>query len=164
MSFRKAQLGLLGKPGCVVLLEDGSGKRHPHIILCEVENPHPGFLVVNITDARPDKRNNKPWRSLTYVGPSDDKRIKKESYVAYQYCRTVTRETVEKAFDQDKGIIKGVIENDELFKRIYRGALNSKETLRRYKKILRQNHLSVIRMRQNDSKERNTPKHTPGSQ
>ena len=135
----------------MVLLEDSSGKKHPHIVLCGVEAPSPGFLMVNITDARADKRVSKPWRNRTYIGPNDDKKlIKKESYVAYQYCRIVTRETVEKAFDQDEGIIKGVIGDDEVFKRIYKGAQNSGEVTRRFQKELKRNRPSVMRMRQND--------------
>ena len=150
MSFQDAWLSLINRPGCYFLYPVQNVGPHPHIILCKTNILPTGLLVVNLTSSPLDKRVGEPWRSEVYLAPGDDKLIDKPSRVVYEDCRLFKKEDIEQNYRQFRGSIKGVIERDDVFERIYKGALNSGEVIRQYKRELRKNYRFAMRMRQND--------------
>ena len=139
MSLLAPQLRL--QPGSYFWYPVPGSKPHPHIVLCEMNGPSPKFLVVNISSTCSDEAG-KPCRCswmdrACVLDPKDDpkKLIKRQSYVVYAKCRIVTMENIRQEFSKDEEMIRGVL-GMEMFKRIYEGAFESQNTLRRFKEIL----------------------------
>ena len=141
------RLRLLSEPGCYFWYPVLDSKPHPHIVLCQMNDPSPKFLVVNISSTRCDEEGPDcrcSWMDRACVlDPKDDPKnlIKRQSYVVYAKCQIVTLENIRQEFSKNEEMIEGVL-GEEMFKRIHEGMFKSESTSPQFLAILR-NHSTL---------------------
>jgi len=89
-------------------------------------------LLVNCSSVKPDK----PHDNACYIEQGEHEFIKHRSYIVYKQARIETLEKIERGISTGRFIKKEII-NDELYKRILKGAFTSSHIERRYIRFIK---------------------------
>ena len=95
-------------------------------------NQENAILLVNCSSVKPDK----PHDNACYIEQGEHEFIKHRSYIVYKQARIETLEQIERGISTGRFIKKEII-NDELYKRILKGAFTSLHIERRYIRFIK---------------------------
>ena len=95
-------------------------------------NQENAILLVNCSSVKPDK----PHDNACYIEQGEHEFIKHRSYIVYKQARIETLEKIERGISTGRFIKKEII-NDELYKRILKGAFTSSHIERRYIRFIK---------------------------